>query len=76
MIGTAKETTICGKTVRLRDWVRVRYMTGERMRGGEVEGEVVELWDPELDHHHQARVSSGWCFHDCDRILVHRRGEE
>jgi len=41
------------------------------MKGGTIEGEITELWSPELDNHLQARVDSGWCFHDHDEIVTH-----
>ena len=67
--GTASEVEICGRTIRLGDYVVVEYTTGEQFRGGRIRGKVVELWDGE---HLQGRVESGWCFHDEDRILVHK----
>ncbi len=69
MKGTATSITICGKRVGLGDWVRVHHSKG---RQGWIEGEIIELWCPCLDGHHQARVSSGWCFHDNDEIEEHR----
>lgn len=64
--GKTTSMTICGRRIKLDDWVRVHYTTG---RQGWVEGKIVELWGPETDGHFQARVSSGWCFHDHDEIL-------
>jgi len=69
--GTATEVEMCGATLRLGDHVKVRYTTGRRMKGGTIEGEITELWSPELDNHLQARVDSGWCFHDHDEIVTH-----
>jgi hypothetical protein len=69
--GTATEIRMCGKTLRLGDRVKVRYTTGTWSKGGTLEGEITELWSPELDNHWQARVDSGWCFHDYDEILEH-----
>ena len=66
MKGTATRTTICGREIKLGDWVRVHHTTGRR---GWIEGEIIEIWDLTTDGHHQARVSSGWCFHDNDEIL-------
>lgn len=72
--GTATEIMICGQVVKLGDHLKVRYLTGERMRGGTIEGEVVELWSDEKGAHLQGRLSSGWCFHDHDQILARREG--
>ena len=69
--GTATEAQLCGRLVRLGDYVKVQYTSG---RCGTVEGEVIELWSPEIGGHLQGRVSNfGWCFHDQDKILVHKR---
>lgn len=65
--GTALSTVICNRKISLGDWVRVRYMTG-----GWVEGEIIELWEPPRDTTHQARVDSGWCFHQGDTIEEHQ----
>ena len=70
--GTATEISMCGTVLRLGDYVRVQYATGERMRGAIISGTITELWSPEHNNHLQARVSSGWCFHDCDEILKHK----
>lgn len=67
--GTATEIEICGRTVRLGDKLKVKYTQGKRFIGATIEGTVTELWSPELDNHHQARLSNGWCFHDYDEIL-------
>lgn len=69
--GTATELEICGQTIRLGDHLKVKYTKGERFKGGTIEGTVTELWSLELDNHHQGRLSNGWCFHDCDEILLH-----
>lgn len=77
--GTATEIKICGETVRIGDCLRVRYTTGQRMKGGTIEGKIVELWSLEKDNHLQGRLSCGWCFHDQDEILMHnsaRGGKE
>ena len=66
MKGTAKEITICGKKIKLGDTVKVNYSSG-----GSVGGEIIELWSPVEDGHYQARVKSGWCFHDNDEIVEH-----
>ena len=68
MKGTATTMTICGKRVKLGDFVRVKYMDGDSMKGGTIQGKIVELWDEGLI---QGRVESGWCFHDKDNILQH-----
>lgn len=68
MIGKAKEIFICGKLIKLGDYVEVRYKNGDRVRG-----EITGLWSPELSEGHlQARVKSGWCFHDTDTIIKHQ----
>lgn len=72
MKGEATEVEICGIIINLNDFVKVEYTTGTRMKGGTIEGRVTELWGPESGHL-QARVDSGWCFHDHDRILKHER---
>lgn len=72
MAGTAIETQICGKIVKLGDYVRVRYTPGGRMEGETISGKVIELWSLKDDNHLQGRVESGWCFHDNDEILEHR----
>lgn len=71
MGGTSKEAVICGQKVSLGDYVEVEYTTGTWSKGGQIKGKITELWTPELDGGHlQARVESGWCFHNHDRILV------
>ena len=62
---------ICGKNIELGDYVRVRYTTGQTLKGGTIEGKIIKLWSPETDNHHQAQVESGWCFHDHDEIVEH-----
>lgn len=76
MGGTAKEVFICGRTVKLGDYLKVEYTTGHSMKGATIQGEVTELWSPELDDHLQGRLSCGWCFHDHDEILEFREMEE
>ncbi len=66
MTGTAKETQLCGKIVKLGDYVEVDYESG-----GGIKGEIVELWGLKEDGHLQGRVKSGWCFHDNDTITKH-----
>ena len=68
MKGTATEITICGKRIKLGDEVVVNYESG-----GSIKGEVIEIWSPTEDGHFQARVKSGWCFHDHDEIVQHHR---
>ena len=79
MSGTAKEVNICNHLIRLGDKVKVKYTEKGRtpylmplpvqLAGGTIEGEIIELWSPKLDNLLQARVSSGWCFHDQDEII-------
>lgn len=72
MKGKATEIRMCGKTIKLGDFMKVEYTTGERMKGGTIKGKVVELWSPELSNGHlQARLDCGWCFHNHDKILQH-----
>jgi hypothetical protein len=73
--GTATIINICNHELHIGDFVRVRYTTGKTMKNGEIWGTVVELWSYENDHHLQARVDSGWCFHDHDEILIHKKAE-
>lgn len=73
MSGTAKELMICEAKIKLGDYVEVEYTTGERMKGGRIKGKITELWSPELDGHYQARVESGWCFHDNDLLIEHKQ---
>jgi len=75
MKGTATELTICGHDLRIGDYVEVQYTTGTKFIGAVIKGKIVELWSPKLDGHLQARVDSGWCFHDHDRILTFIPGE-
>jgi len=63
---------LCGKTLHVGDYVRVEYMSGDRMKGAEIYGVIVELWPKDGEGLKQAMVESGWCFHDHDRILVHK----
>ena len=48
----------------------IEYTTGERTRGAQIHGIVIELWD---DNHLQARLSNGWCFHDWDNVILHEK---
>jgi len=70
--GTATEVKICGRTVRLGDYLKVKYTTGTWSKNGTIEGQVTELWSPELNDHHQGRLDHGWCFHNHDEILLHK----
>lgn len=74
-IGTATEVKICGRTITLGDYVKVRYASGTWSKGATVEGKITELWSPKLDKHLQARVEHGWCFHDDDEIIMHKKAE-
>ena len=77
MTGTVTQIKICGAIVSLGDYMKVQYTTGDRMKGGQIEGKVVELWSSELSEGHlQGRLSCGWCFHDYDRILEHTPNTE
>jgi len=65
--GTATEILMCGHDLRLGDYVQVEYRNG-----GGIRGNIIEIWSPELDNHEQARLESGWCFHDYDTIVGHK----
>ena len=65
---------ICGREINVGDYVKVEYMTGVRMKGGTIKGTVTKLWD-DAGGLLQAQVDNGWCFHDCDKILEHTKGE-
>ena len=69
--GTAKEVKICGKTLRLGDYVEVSYTISAGYLPAEIKGKITELWSLEDDNFLQARVESGWCFHDHDKIVEH-----
>lgn len=69
--GTASETTICGTKIGIGDFVMVRYRNGDWTANAVISGRITEIWDPASDGHHQARVESGWCFHDKDEIVEH-----
>ena len=71
MKGSAEQTQLCGKIVKLGDYVEVEYKSG-----GSVKGEIIELWGLEEDDHLQGRVSVGWCFHDYDTITKHESAAE
>jgi hypothetical protein len=73
MEGKAKEIFMCGRQLKLGDFVRVHYTTG---RQGWVEGKITELWDKKSGANClQGRVESGWCFHDDDEIEEYRASE-
>ena len=73
MEGKSISAHICGKDISLGDYVKVMYMTGKRLKGGTIEGNIVEIWTPENGEGLlQARVDSGWCFHDHDEIVIHK----
>ena len=76
MKGISKQISMCGRVIRLGDYIEVEYTTGDRMKGGILRGNVTELWSPETGAKHlQARINNGWCFHNHDRILVHNKEE-
>ncbi len=59
---------ICGKVIHVGDYLEVQYTTGERFKGAIIKGTVIKLWD---ERFRRGLLSSGWCFHDDDRILKH-----
>ncbi len=72
MEGKSKTANICGKEIKLGDFVKVKYTSGNQFKGATIKGKIIELWTPEIDNGHlQARVSNGWCFHNNDEILEH-----
>lgn len=60
-------------TLSVGDRVKVRYTTGERMKGSTIEGEITRIWRPEdsCAQMWQGQVNNGWCFHDDDDLLIH-----
>lgn len=62
---TSETTTLCmcGHELSIGDYVEVRYETG-----GGIKGKIIELC-PYLP---QAKVESGWCFHENDRIVAYK----
>lgn len=64
-----RSTRLCGAIIHVGDTVKVRYTTGERLKGGSIAGVVTKIWP------FQAQVNNGWCFHDSDELLEHTRGE-
>jgi len=67
--GTAKQIDICGKSIKLGDTLKVKYMTGTWSKGATISGKVIELWGMDEDNHLQGRLDNGWCFHDTDEII-------
>ena len=59
-------TRLCGATVSIGDYVKVRYTTGREMKDAIVTGIVTKVWP------YQAQVNSMWCFHDHDELLEHK----
>jgi len=64
---------ICGKEVNVGDYVKVKYTTGTRPKGGTVEGSITRLWD---NKYPQVQIDNRWCFHNQDIILKHQRGKQ
>lgn len=67
-----KELTICGKTLKLGDFVRVEYTKGRNFKGAQIWGTVTKLWPAPGP---QVQVNNGWCFHEGDLIVEHKKGE-
>lgn len=57
-----EEMTLCDHELALGDYVEVRYKTG-----GGISGKIIEF----APYHKQAKVESGWCFHEGDTITKH-----
>ena len=61
-------------TLTLGDFYKIRYETGERMRGGTIQGPLTRIWTPEEHRagHWQGQINNGWCFHEEDTVVEHR----
>ena len=67
------ELEICGRIIRLGDYVKVEYTSGKRFKGGQIKGCVTRLYSlMHGDNRKQAQLESGWCFHEGDKIIEHR----
>ena len=58
-------------TLSVGDYVEVEFTEGTWSRGGHIKGIITKLWND--DKHIQAQVENGWCFHQCDKIIEHRK---
>lgn len=68
-----KEIQMCNTTIHLDDYMEVRYTKGTQFKGRIIKGKVTHLCSIENDNHLQAQLNHGWCFHDNDEILVHKK---
>lgn len=51
------------------DQVIIEYSTGDRMKGGRITGTVKTL----TPSHRQVQLNTGWCGHDGDYLIEHKR---
>ena len=68
-----KEIIICGKKVKLGDYVEVEYKGAD---GGGIKGKIVKFATIEFDGFLQAELENGWAFHDYDIIKKHIASNE
>ena len=72
MSNALKQLEICGRIVHLGDFAKAKYTSGTRMKGGEIKGNITQLWSLEHgDNSKQVQLDNGWCFHEGDEILEH-----
>lgn len=70
---------ICGHNVKVGDYVKVQYTTGQTFKGRIIKGIITKLWDENSKDievknpkgFKQGQVEHGWCFHEEDHILEH-----
>lgn len=65
------------KTIKVGDYIKVRYATGERLKGGTIQGNVTKVWNGENNKKglYQIQVNNGWCCHPEDELLEHNAPE-
>lgn len=67
------ELEICNRIVRLGDYIKAEYTSGDRLKGGRIKGHITELWSlSHGDNCKQAQLDGGWCFHEGDKIIEHK----
>jgi hypothetical protein len=54
--------------LKVGDYVRIEYTSGESFKGGTISGEITKLWNGEKEIL-QGQVNNGWCFHVEDKLL-------
>ena len=73
---TLTELEICGRIVRLGDYVKVKYTSKGRFEGARIKGHITQLFSLlHGDNCKQAQLDDGWCFHEGDKILEYEAGE-